>query len=51
MSEAGKLLTVDDEPELCKLLSEYLSDNGFEVRSALAPMLHEQFDQCRIFSH
>jgi len=35
MSEAGKLLTVDDEPELCKLLSEYLSDNGFEVRSAL----------------
>jgi two-component system phosphate regulon response regulator OmpR len=31
MTRADRILVVDDDPELCKLLSEYLTDVGFEV--------------------
>jgi DNA-binding response OmpR family regulator len=31
MSQADRILVVDDDPELCKLLSDYLTDVGFVV--------------------
>jgi len=34
MSQAATLLVVDDEPEICEILAEYFSGQGFAVRSA-----------------
>jgi DNA-binding response OmpR family regulator len=34
MSQADRILVVDDDPELCKLLSDYLTDVGFVVEVA-----------------
>ncbi len=32
----ARVLVVDDEPEICELLKQFLSDNGYEVRTALS---------------
>jgi two-component system, OmpR family, phosphate regulon response regulator OmpR len=34
MSEAKKILLLDDEPELCAMLQRYLSEQGLDVRAA-----------------
>ncbi|HYQ71150.1 MAG TPA: response regulator, partial [Gammaproteobacteria bacterium] len=34
MLQAATLLVVDDEPEICEILAEYFSGQGFSVRSA-----------------
>ena len=34
MSQTATLLVVDDEPELCEILVEYFSDQGFSISSA-----------------
>lgn len=34
MSHIASLLVVDDEPEICEILVEYFSDQGFAVQSA-----------------
>jgi DNA-binding response OmpR family regulator len=34
MPQTGKILVVDDEPELCKVVAEYLMENGFQVSTA-----------------
>src|ERR1700761_5368878 len=34
MSESGHILVVDDQQEICDLVREYLSDEGFRVSTA-----------------
>ena len=34
MSETGHILVVDDQQEICDLVREYLSDEGFRVSTA-----------------
>ena len=31
-----RVLVVDDEPEICELLKQFLGDNGYEVHTALS---------------
>ncbi len=47
---AKKILIVDDEPEICELISEALQDNGYHVSSAntglagIELLEHKDFD-------
>ena len=34
METAKRIYLLDDDVEICELLQEYLSDNGFQVRTA-----------------
>ena len=34
MSESGHILVVDDQQEICDLVREYLTDEGFRVSTA-----------------
>ncbi|WP_228721469.1 response regulator [Desulfosediminicola ganghwensis] len=42
MMDTTKILIIDDDTELCELLDEYLSDDGFEIE-----MVHNGEDGCR----
>jgi len=35
MATAAEILVVDDEPELCEMVAEYLMRHGFAVRTAM----------------
>jgi two-component system phosphate regulon response regulator OmpR len=46
MSQTATLLVVDDEPELCEILVEYFSGQGFAIHSACdAVAAREVFDR------
>jgi len=41
-SHPGRILIVDDEPQICELVSEALSERGFDCRATPAPLQARQ---------